>query len=402
MKKTTKVALISIPTLIIIFVVGFWLPIYILSPQFGKPRVKNIIQIYSDTDFENYDFTGTGNSNDPYIIENRVLGVNTSGVKRGYYGLDVANTSKYFIVQNCTFFGGLNAIRLENITDETVLIRGNSFYAIAQSEWDNPQGRSGIEIRKTNQVTIKNNTFAPANKYVDYYYILTIYKVNNVLFENNTCEGCFLDIRRSTDVQLVGNLFEEAFYFEDLYNLNFANNIFYGEHDFIEFTNCSYSFFKENIFYERISVWKTLHTVLSCNRFNSNSGLHLIGSSYMEISNNSFVCTTEEISTYDVGILLERESKYCIIQANSIYNFSNYGIYLTEDSNYNIIYHNSMFDNFIINSTSQAFDECYGNLWNNPSLFQGNYWSNLGLNTTYEIDGSAGSVDLYPLSSPLI
>lgn len=401
MKRSTKITLIVIPTILVASFVIWFLPVYILSPSFGKPRVKNIIQIYSDNDFEELNLPGSGTSNDPFIIENQVLGINASGIKNFYYGLDVANTTKYFIVRNCTFFGGLNAIRLENVSEGTVLISGNHFYARVQREWDHEIGRSGIEIKSTDKVAIRNNSFASAYKYVDLYYYLTTYNANNIVFENNTCDAGFIDIKKSSDVVFNGNIFENFFYLENLHFLNFTNNVFEGEHSFIEFGNCSYSSFRNNTFYSRINLWKSPYTIFSGNSMYSSSGLEIKGSSYVEVNNNKIVFTGEEISTYDRGIVLCRESSYCNIQSNSIYNFSYYGIYLIDDSNFNTIFHNSLFNNFITNSTSQAYDECVGNIWYNPYIFEGNYWSNLGLSSTYAIDGSAGSIDLYPLSSPL-
>jgi len=53
-----------------------------------------------------------------------------------------------------------------------------------------------------------------------------------------------------------------------------------------------------------------------------------------------------------------------------------------------------------VGNSEGAYDDGVGNIWYNSDLFKGNYWSNLGLNPTYEIDSLAESVDLYPLSSP--
>ena len=51
---------------------------------------------------------------------------------------------------------------------------------------------------------------------------------------------------------------------------------------------------------------------------------------------------------------------------------------------------------------SQAKDDGEGNLWYEVISEEGNYWSNIGQNYTYMIDGSANSIDPYPLSvSPI-
>ena len=50
---------------------------------------------------------------------------------------------------------------------------------------------------------------------------------------------------------------------------------------------------------------------------------------------------------------------------------------------------------------SQGLDDGYDNMWYNPSFLLGNFWNDLGFNSTYEIAGSAGSIDFYSLSSPV-
>jgi len=82
--------------------------------------------IDSDEDFVSLKSPGTGTSEDPYIIEDRVFGINETFVKEWYIGLEVINTTKHFIVRNCEFFGGLNSLRIFNITSGTAKIANNS------------------------------------------------------------------------------------------------------------------------------------------------------------------------------------------------------------------------------------------------------------------------------------
>jgi len=66
-----------------------------------------------------------------------------------------------------------------------------------------------------------------------------------------------------------------------------------------------------------------------------------------------------------------------------------------QNSDNNVAYHN----NFInCGALTYGFDDGTNNFWYNASLQEGNYWSNW-VSGTYAIDGSAGSMDLYPLSS---
>ncbi|MEA1866160.1 MAG: NosD domain-containing protein, partial [Euryarchaeota archaeon] len=77
-----------------------------------------------------------------------------------------------------------------------------------------------------------------------------------------------------------------------------------------------------------------------------------------------------------------------------------YGIYLYALSSNNTLHHN----NFINNTEGNAYDEGIYNQWDSGSA--GNYWSDYTSNDTdhngigddpYSIQGSAGSVDRYPL-----
>ncbi|MCG3227549.1 MAG: hypothetical protein H7645_11580, partial [Candidatus Heimdallarchaeota archaeon] len=68
---------------------------------------------------------------------------------------------------------------------------------------------------------------------------------------------------------------------------------------------------------------------------------------------------------------------------------------------YNKIHHNSFVDNKQ-DSSSQASDNGDENLWYDTSMNEGNYWSNSKKRKEYSIDGSAGNVDPYPLSSPIV
>jgi len=76
---------------------------------------------------------------------------------------------------------------------------------------------------------------------------------------------------------------------------------------------------------------------------------------------------------------------------------------ITHDSHNCIVFH----DSFIIgeeynSSMSQAYDEGCDNLWYNALKEEGNYWSDLGTDSIYEISESANSTDLYPLDEPFL
>ena len=87
-------------------------------------------------------------------------------------------------------------------------------------------------------------------------------------------------------------------------------------------------------------------------------------------------------------------SDSCLITYNNLINNTEYGIFVETDNNE--FYNNTFIDNNL-GGTSQAYDEGTGNNWYDTSTNTGNYWSEWS-SGSYSIDGSAGSVDLYPLS----
>ena len=71
-----------------------------------------------------------------------------------------------------------------------------------------------------------------------------------------------------------------------------------------------------------------------------------------------------------------------------------YGVKL-ESNGFNIIHNNNFTDN-MYEGSSQAYDDGFRNTWYDTETMEGNYWSDYDGTGNYSIDGSAGSVDLYP------
>ncbi len=92
------------------------------------------------------------------------------------------------------------------------------------------------------------------------------------------------------------------------------------------------------------------------------------------------------------------ESDLCIITYNRLIENEEYGIYI--ESSDNTIFNNTFIDNNL-GGSSQAYDEGTGNYWYNVVTLEGNYWSDWSGTGSYSIDGSAGSVDLYPFETPI-
>jgi len=133
--------------------------------------------------------------------------------------------------------------------------------------------------------------------------------------------------------------------------------------------------------------------------FNSDDGIVLD-----ESSSNNIIMNNSVGSNGGTGIVIEDSSNNNYITNNKV-SFNYYGIFL-KNSDYNTIW----FNNFSDNSVYQAGDNNgEDNLWDNGSL--GNYWgdytekyptaSNISgiWDTPYQIGGSSGSEDRYPLVS---
>ncbi len=94
-------------------------------------------------------------------------------------------------------------------------------------------------------------------------------------------------------------------------------------------------------------------------------------------------------------------SNFCVLSYNLLQENEGYGVYLLLWSDSNIIHHNTFIDNNL-GGSSQAYDDCTDNYWYDTATLGGNFWSDWLEIGSYPIDGSASSVDLYPLDEPTI
>ena len=150
----------------------------------------------------------------------------------------------------------------------------------------------------------------------------------------------------------------------------------------------------------------------SCN-FNSKNGIYLYSTSGItHVSNNTCISNQEDgIHLYnsDDVIFIQNNcslnlndgidlsySDSCLIYNNSLTANIAYGVFLNSNSDMNTIHHNKFIENNI-GGSSQAWDEGFSNAWFDISTSEGNFWSDWSEVGPYEIDGSANSVDLYPL-----
>ena len=112
------------------------------------------------------------------------------------------------------------------------------------------------------------------------------------------------------------------------------------------------------------------------------------------------IITNNTCSNSPIGINIDN-SDFCIITYNLLQENEGYGVYLSTNSDNTLIHHNTFVDNNL-GGTSQAYDDGTRNTWFDDVSLEGNTWSDLSGAVFYLIDGSAISVDLYPLEEPII
>jgi len=145
-----------------------------------------VMVISSDKDFIKYELPDSGTLEDPYRIENKKLGVNSELVRKWYDdALDIFDTTKHFVVSNCTFYGGFSSIRLTNVADNTAVIQDNQIFTIPQREWFFLKSSSGISIFNTSGFVFSNNKINDAIKTSEGAYGMYMIKCSHSLITNN-------------------------------------------------------------------------------------------------------------------------------------------------------------------------------------------------------------------------
>ncbi len=210
-------------------------------------------------------------------------------------------------------------------------------------------------------ITIRNNSFIGVEHYT-----------------GPGCEGyfttLFFEIWIASNINVANNTFEGRSWgmiFAEVYNSSFSDNTVSTEH--------------RNI---GLEIHKCRNLIIEKNLV---EGIGISDSDYLNITDNV-------ISGNRPGLLIGK-GYYIFVARNTFLNCTNYAIKLYSESMFVEIFHNSFLDNNI-DGVSQAFDSGISNIWFSSLYLEGNFWSDLGGNLNYTIDGSAGSIDLYPLSSP--
>ncbi|MFW9905757.1 MAG: NosD domain-containing protein [Candidatus Thorarchaeota archaeon] len=363
----------SVVTIGIIVISVILVASYFVDSLFGS-SLGSGIEILSDTDFPKYSSTGRGSKDDPYILSNYYL-------SDEFIGLTIQDTSKHFVIINCTIDMCYEGIHLENVAAGTATIWGNTIFQQDCWVWETGP-HAGITIQSSPGINISNNLIYEAGS-------------EGILIENS--EGCYIAdnviSKQYTGISLESSV-SSVIYNNSLTACVEAISCF--ESDFINVTknNC------QNNYKLAINIISSNFAQIVDNYcFNTSRDYWFSSGITLDSSINCTVKNCTIIDSYQ-GIYTSSTSN-CQIYFNHIEDNSEYGVIITDNAESTTIYLNSFINNNL-DGISQASDNGTSNYWYYSNLEQGNYWSDWNGTGSYSIAGSANAVDMYPLSeSPL-
>jgi parallel beta-helix repeat protein len=309
----------------------------LMTPVGGGLILYSPIYIGSSDDFTpaNGVVGGSGTESDPYIIENWNISASTA------IGIQINNTTAYFIVRNCYVHDGgetYQGIYFYNVTNgkiENDASENNSEGIYLESSGNNTILGStcsnnyyfGISLYFSSNNTISNNIAENTRN------ILGIFLNNsdNNLIENNTVrnnQNSGIQIYLSSNNTISNNIVENSRTGEGILIQN-------SEYNLIENNTCS-----NNSTYG-INLYQSSNNLINNNLVENNyyQGILLSDSSNNTISNNIVEKTQEEC-----GIFLY-DSDNNLIENNTVGNSGIIGIYLRTYSNNNILTNNTCNNN---------------------------------------------------------
>lgn len=166
-KKRTIVISVILICLIAFSITAYFVVDFLIEVL--KPY-ENGLEIRSDADFINLNLPGTGTEEDPYIIANYEF-------SEKLVGIQIINTTKHFIITNCTITKFFTGIEIQDVSFGTCEISNNS---ITNGWWPETGPYHGIKVNSTDGVVISENTIRNAGLIG-----IVIISSNNCLVEEN-------------------------------------------------------------------------------------------------------------------------------------------------------------------------------------------------------------------------
>jgi parallel beta-helix repeat protein len=308
--------------------------------------IDHSIRINNDDDFESLGLPGDGSSDNPYRIEGKYFSFDANGIY-------IQNTTKYFVIKNCSFDSLLSGLSIHNIENHTATIENNiflnnTFYAIS--------------ISNANYSRIENNIMKYNKRGI------TVYSCYFPYIRNNTIFGGFVinDYKGNSGI-IIRETYAAAIINNTINNFGYCMHVEKCCESLIENNTCLYA--RED------------------------------GSIYISMSSNIIVKRNiiyNSLCFY--GIEISYSDNNTIIY-NTIYQCALFGIVLSISNN-NSIHHNNLLFNVILDQP-QALDVGENNTWYETSTEEGNFWSDWSGSGPYEIEAAVPdyNYDFYPLSN---
>ncbi|MHA1667752.1 MAG: NosD domain-containing protein [Candidatus Heimdallarchaeaceae archaeon] len=144
-----------------------------------------------------------------------------------------------------------------------------------------------------------------------------------------------------------------------------------------------------------ISVHLSGNSIVRSNTLQRSSkyGIELLYADDIEIKNN----TIKEIYSHTAVKLTQ--SKRCEISFNNLNDLYDVGVLLGIGTEDNIVHHNNFKGTY---TSSGGQDDGKYNTWYDEKKKEGNYWYDYSGHGDYEISGSTGALDIYPLKNQVI
>ncbi len=423
--------------------------------------ISGTIDIDEDQDFIDLGFPGDGSPSTPYLIEYLSItenyGISVFNTTMNFVIQHCFLSTQYNSIElleiapfSCTIvnntFTQSGAAVLIDYADG-VKIEGNQIY----------ENIYGIKIEHSFDCTVQFNNIS--------YNVdrgLRIAECRNTIIKNNTFTNDGLDVRNALDTDFMSHTIannsvneKQLGWFVNNFDKVISSDI-YGQIYLVACDNVTITGLTLNRACISIFIaYSTMCNIIDCETSNNNvNGFQLYYSTYINIVNcnssynarygfnlrdseyttitNSFAeynglsglrCVSSHYSTIDSTIMSFNKDEGAwiladeVVLTNNVFEGNTYGIVLLASNlcritNNQIIENTeiglfcsgtsaTIYGNYFIDNDNQAEDNGVNNVWFDISNEKGNWWSNW-VSSPYNIPGSAGSVDYYPLNDPAV
>lgn len=298
--------------------------------------------------------SGNGTVSNPYVIAG--WDINASAA----FGITIWGTSAYFVIRDCYvhsgWLGGTGNYGIYVANCVNGVVRNNTVVDC----------NCGISLQSSSDCTVSDNTC----NYNENLGLYVMYLCHDNIISNNTCG------------------------FNNYYGMSIQES----NDNIVSDNNCS----NNNVLGMYLTYWSS-GNVVSNNTCVSNNPFGII---IQQSSGNTL--TDNNCSDNGYGVYITQSSSYNNISSCEVSDNTVWGIYL-ESGSYNRIWNNVFAGNG--GGGVQAYDSGTSNWWNSSGSPHGygNWWSDLTapdydldgiVDWSYNLTGSAGAKDYYPLTTP--